>query len=92
MALEGSKVVIVGGSSGIGLGVFRPFSRYPRRTSSGSTDRINRPPYRARIHRCDVGSAFSLAKHARGKLHPDGSITFTSSLACRTTANLGVRS
>ncbi len=131
MALEGSKVVIVGGNSGIGLGaaeaivergadvilVGRSVDKLHRAAQHVSTISADvtveadvqrmfsqvgsfehlvvtrgAPPPGAPIESTDLRtvrafidvmlvSAFSLAKHARGKLRPGGSITFTSGIS-----------
>lgn len=137
MELENSKVVIVGGSSGIGLGaaeaivnlgaevilVGRSVDKLQRATQAlgtpkrlstisadvtveqdvermfsqvGSFDHViitrGAPPPGAPIESTDLStvrsfidvmlvSAFSLAKHARNRLRPGGSMTFTSGIS-----------
>jgi NAD(P)-dependent dehydrogenase (short-subunit alcohol dehydrogenase family) len=137
MALEGSKVVVVGGSSGIGLGAAKAIVERgakvvlvgrsvdklrgaaqalsaPKHVSTisadvtvegdvermfsqvGSFDHLivtrGTPPPAVPIESTDLPtvrsfidvmlvSAFSLAKHARGKLRPGGSMTFTSGIS-----------
>jgi NAD(P)-dependent dehydrogenase (short-subunit alcohol dehydrogenase family) len=137
MALEGSRVVIVGGSSGIGLGAAKAVVQQgaevvlvgrsadklrgaaqvlgaPQHVSTisadvtveddvkrmfsqvGSFDHLivtrGAPPPGVPIESTDLPtvrsfidlmlvSAFSLAKHARGKLRPGGSMTFTSGIS-----------